>query len=94
MLSCHCWLSRGFAALVLREQGLFSQGTLSKRLELLLVAAARCGPCLPPVAEAGDAAQHPAVYRTAPTALRYLAPSVGGAWVQKLEEEGVPGGMK
>ena len=94
VLSCNCWFSCGFAALVLRGQGLFSQGTLSKRLELLLVAAARCGPCLPPVAEARDAAQHPAIYGTVPTAQHYLAPDVGGAWVEKLEEEGVPGGMK
>ena len=51
-------------------------------------------PCLPPVAEARDAAQHPAIYGTVPTAQHYLAPDVGGAWVEKLEEEGVPGGMK
>ena len=45
-------------------------------------------------AEARDAAQHPAIYGTVPTAQHYLAPDVGGAWVEKLEEEGVPGGMK
>ena len=47
--------------------------------EMLLVAAAGCGVCLPPVAEARDAAQHPAIYRTVPTAQDYLAPNVSGA---------------
>lgn len=59
-----------------------------------LVAAAGCGVCLPPVAEARDAAQHPAIYRTVPTAQDYLAPSVSGAQVEKLKEEGVPEGIK
>ena len=94
VLSCCCWLSCGFVVLVLREQGLFSQGTLSKRLELLLLAVARCGACLPPVAEARDAAQHPTTYRTVPTAQDDLAPNARGARVEKLEEEGVPGGTK